>query len=208
MYAWDVVNEFAKDVIGQDKRTAWDDIDNVLHKVFEWAHEADKDALLFYNDYGFASDHGWEKFKSGEIRELILDLVSNGTPIQGVGMQMHIDVDFSDDMLEGVRDNVRKYAEAGLFVHFTEIDIKCKGSSDDFTKCDHEWNMDDEAKQAKLYGELLKICLDATNCQVFSTWGITDKYAKLHDMANGLLFDDQLKPKGAYHRLLDVLQSE
>ena len=63
--------------------------------------------------------------KSDVVYNYVKDLKERDCGITGVGMQLHIKVSVDDDWLEGVRQNVKRYNDLGLTVHFTEIDIKC-----------------------------------------------------------------------------------
>jgi endo-1,4-beta-xylanase len=56
---------------------------------------------------------------------MVKDLKQRDCGITGVGFQLHIELDFDDHMIEGVRKNIQRYNELGLTVHFTEMDIKC-----------------------------------------------------------------------------------
>ena len=61
-------------------------------------------------------------------------------------MQMHIDVEFPDDMINGFQLNMQRYGELGIHVHITELDVKCKPNSDS-ASCKNEWNDELREKQ-------------------------------------------------------------
>ena len=64
IYAWDVVNEAISDKAGEYLRPSpWLTIcgEEYISKAFQWAHEADPNALLFYNDYNEISPGKREK---------------------------------------------------------------------------------------------------------------------------------------------------
>src|SRR5688572_3230059 len=87
VYAWDVVNEAVSD--SRDtflRNSVWLKIcgEEYIAKAFQWAHEADPDALLFYNDYNEISSVKREK-----IYKLVKSLKDAGVPIHGVGLQGH-----------------------------------------------------------------------------------------------------------------------
>ncbi|MBO7584520.1 MAG: endo-1,4-beta-xylanase, partial [Bacteroidales bacterium] len=89
VYAWDVVNEAVADSPvrpGQPElrqSPMWQIAgEEFIYKAFEYAHEADPNALLFYNDYN-ECDPG----KSERIAGLITRMKAAGVPVHGIGMQ-------------------------------------------------------------------------------------------------------------------------
>ncbi|MFD2611366.1 endo-1,4-beta-xylanase [Paenibacillus gansuensis] len=86
IYAWDVVNEAVSENGSGLRETPWLDIlgEEYIAKAFQWAHEADPDALLFYNGYDTEN-----KQKRQSIHDLILSLQQKGVPIHGIGLQGH-----------------------------------------------------------------------------------------------------------------------
>lgn len=124
--AWDVVNEAIDDASGHPIRTSvWSQVDDFMCKTFNWAHEADPNTELFYNDYAHASMTGRQKGKSDAVYNMIKDLKDKNCSIHGVGFQLHVDVTYNDS-IEGVIQNMQRYDELGIKVHFTEIDVKCE----------------------------------------------------------------------------------
>lgn len=127
-FAWDVVNEAIENSAPYHIRndTPWFKVDDFICKAFEWAHEADPNAQLFYNDYGHAAmDGGWYGGRADAVYNLVKDLKDRGCPIHGVGFQLHVDVDF-DSKIPFISQNLKRYDELGIKVHFTEIDVKCR----------------------------------------------------------------------------------
>jgi endo-1,4-beta-xylanase len=78
----------------------------------------------------------------------------------------------SSAFLKDVAQNMARLHELSLEVHITEMDIKCvpKGST---KPCTPERLL----RQARLYANLLRVCLDAPNCKAFETWDFVDKYS-------------------------------
>ena len=91
--AWDVVNEAIADD-GSLRHTIWLDTigPEYIDMAFQWAHEADPDARLFYNDYNSESLGGWQQAKSDSVYNLVSDLKQRGVPIDGVGLQVHTSI--------------------------------------------------------------------------------------------------------------------
>ena len=94
VFAWDVVNE-ALDENGHLRDSPWfnqpgiglaDKGSAYIEQAFRWAHEADPQALLFYNDNGAEGLNT----KSDAIYAMVKDFRHRGVPIDGVGLQMHI----------------------------------------------------------------------------------------------------------------------
>jgi endo-1,4-beta-xylanase len=195
---WDVVNE-AFD--GDDLRdTAWLRMigEDYIELAFQFAHEADPDALLLYNDYGAEDMNA----KSNAIYAMAQDFIERDIPLHGIGMQSHMTlgrINFSS-----IAENIQRLGELGLEVQLTEVDIRYPGESDDETL----------QQQASDYYHLMETCLDSEACTAFIVWGVTDKLTWLRGDSLGfylnttvepLLFDDDYQPKPAYFALMDFL---
>jgi len=125
--AWDVVNEAIDDSPDPKKivkESPWTKVDDYVCKAFKAARAADPTIQLFYNDYKHASMTGPTKVKSDKVFNYIKELKARGCPIDGVGFQSHFDLSFGDDF-EGLRANMKRYAEIGVKVHITEMDVSC-----------------------------------------------------------------------------------
>lgn len=195
IYAWDVVNEAVNDD-GTLRDNIW--MRNIgpeyIELAFRWAHEADPQALLFYNDYG-AEGLG---VKSDAVYNLIKGLLENGVPVHGVGLQMHVSVENPPAPSE-VLANIKRLNDLGLVVHITEMDVRVRTPP--------QW--EDLVRQAEIYRDILKVCLSAGNCKVFVMWGFTDKYSWIPSYFSGygaaLIFDESYRPKPAYYYIVKVL---
>jgi len=126
--SWDVVNEAIRDDNGQLRNldvTPGDGTGSIwrqhlgpdyIARAFQYAHQADPNALLFYNDYG----QEWGGLKLDSLIALVSGLKNRGIPISGVGMQMHIDINVDT---AGVSSALKRLAATGLLVHISELDI-------------------------------------------------------------------------------------
>ena len=116
--AWDVVNEAFDTKTGEYRQTFWYETfgKDYIEKAFHYAHAADPDAKLFYNDFG------QEKYpeKSKAIVAMVNDLKSRGVPIHGIGLQMHLEMATSE---EAIANALKEAASTGLLVHISELDI-------------------------------------------------------------------------------------
>ena len=197
--AWDVVNE----AIGEKGEL----LDNFwLQKIgpsyiplaFQFAHEADPQALLFYNDNG---GEGLNP-KSQGIYNLVQGLVKASVPIDGVGFQLHVGLDGVPSAGELVA-NMKRLADLGLVVHITEMDVRTQYRSDPLPQ--------KLEAQAGVYRQVVEACLQSPNCQGFFTWGLTDSHSWIPGLTGKedfpLLFDQQYQPKPALFALLDLLKS-
>lgn len=186
---WDVVNEALDDAGGWRETIWYKGIgEEYIAKAFQWAHEADPDALLYYNDY---STEGTTP-KANAAYRLVKQLQEQGVPIHGAGTQLHL---ISGDILRtaNIAANIERHEELGLEYHFTEVDIRIQGEATDRSL----------AEQASMYEELMKLALHYEAVNVFTTWGLTDKYSWIpwwfNGWDHGLLLDKQYEPKPAYH---------
>lgn len=120
--AWDVVNEAFKDDGSLRNTGSGGSIwmqhlgPNYIARAFQYAHEADPSALLFYNDYG----HDYSMAKLNAINTLVTNLKNAGVPIHGVGLQMHIDKNTS---YLNLANAINVMTQTGLKVHFSELDV-------------------------------------------------------------------------------------
>jgi endo-1,4-beta-xylanase len=196
---WDVVNEAVDDsghslrssvfsrVLGQD----------FIDIAFRTARKADPDALLYYNDYNI-EDMG---AKSNYTYNMIKGMLERGVPIDGVGFQCHFINGMSASQLADIERNVKRYADLGLLVSFTEIDIRIPSSQ----------NQNQAFQvQAENYKALMEICLRNPNVTTFVFWGFTDQYSWVPGVFPGtdnpLIFDKSYNPKPAYNAIKDALK--
>lgn len=196
---WDVANECIDDGNGNGLRSSvWKNVigQDYLDYAFRYAREADPDALLFYNDYNI-EDLGP---KSNAVFNMIKSMKERGIPIDGVGFQCHFINGMSPSYLASIDQNIKRYAEIGVIVSLTEIDIRIPQSENQTSAFQ---------VQANNYKELMKICLANPNCNTFVLWGFTDKYTWIPGTFPGydnpLIYDNNYKQKPAYNALKEAL---
>ena len=206
VFAWDVLNE-GFDEKGKVKSSIWYDQPGIglagkstayIEQVFRWAHEADPDALLFYNDAGAETVNA----KSDALYAMLKDFKHRGVPIDGIGLQMHI-FDLPPD-IAGINANIARFTALDVQVHITEMDVALP--------IDAGGNAtgEDLLKQAEIYREIASICLAHPGCNAVQTWGFTDKYSWVGSATHktkgaALLFDRNYMPKPAYEAMKQVL---
>ena len=204
---WDVVNEAVND----EYDAGWRSTNSVwyegigpefLDSAFVWAHAADPDAELCYNDYSLE----WglrEKSKASFVVEQVKRWKENGIPITCVGTQTHIEISH-ETTPQNVRALAKALAELGVTLNITELDIGFpKGSAD-------QLGADDYAKQGHLYRQFMDVFLEEPNMGEFVIWGLTDAHSWLDDQqgkTQGLLYDKQYKPKPAFDSIMVSLKA-
>ncbi|MGA9291731.1 MAG: endo-1,4-beta-xylanase [Ignavibacteriaceae bacterium] len=114
---WDVVNE-ALNEDGSLRQSPWMKIigEDYIEKAFEYAHEADPDAELYYNDYSLEN----KPKRDGAIK-LINKLKSEGIHISGIGDQMHAKMDWPS--ISQIDSTFSDFEKLGIKVMITELDI-------------------------------------------------------------------------------------
>ena len=108
MYSVDVVNEILDDN-GNIHETTWSSIDDFMCKSFKAARSAASPQVeLFYNDYNHESMTSWQKTKSDAVFNMLKEMKARGSdcPIDGIGFQTHINLNFDDSMVKSVRENI------------------------------------------------------------------------------------------------------
>ncbi len=188
---WDVVNE-ALDEHGKLRDSVWTRVigPDYIRLAFEWAHAADPDARLFYNDF----DLEFPGPKARAAVELVRDLEAKGVPIDGVGIQAH-ELTVRNPTTDELDAAVHAYADLGLDVAITELDV---GIHLPASKAEL-------AEQADVYHDVLAACLDVPRCTSFTTWGFTDRHSWVPDEIDGfgdaLPFDRDYRAKPAARAL-------
>ncbi len=194
---WDVVNE-AINWDGTMRNTIWKNVigPDYIDYAFRFAHEADPDVLLYYNDY----DSEEINRKSDAIYELVRGLVERGVPIHGVGMQTHTGLDESFD-IDSVMANMQRLIDLGLEVQFTEVDVRLQGGTGSYE--------DKLEQQAQRYRDIAYVCGQTPECTGIIFWGFTDKYSWINNRhgagTDAMLFDENYNPKPGYFAMRDEI---
>ena len=190
---WDVVNE----PIGDDARFR----DSVFHRTlgvdfiaesFRMARAADPNARLFINDYNIDGINA----KSNAYYDLVSDLVAQGVPIDGIGMQGHL---ISGQLPSDIQQNIQRFADLGLEVMITELDIRIQMPA----------TQQKLEQQARDYEAVANACYAVSGCSGVIVWGVTDAYSWVPDHFSGegaaLPIDENYQHKPAYWALHEVL---
>jgi endo-1,4-beta-xylanase len=212
VFAWDVVNE-ALDENGEVRDSLWHNQPGIglpekgtayIEQAFRWAHQADPQALLFYNE---AEGEGLNR-KSDAIYAMIKDFKRRGVPVDGVGLQMHIpalDADLTA-IAADLAANIARLTALGVQVHITELDVSLPLDSNGLPRAE------DLTRQAEVYRSIVRACLNSPGCTAIQTWGFTDKYSWIGSHSHGarghaLPFDRTYQPKSAYRAVWEELSA-
>jgi endo-1,4-beta-xylanase len=218
---WDVVNE----AIDEDEK-GWRQSPflaiagpEYVERAFRLAHEADPKATLLYNDYN-EHNPGRRRF----LVEVIRDFKRRGVPIHGVGFQGHVGLDYPD--LVEYEQSLWAIAAEGVPVHITELDVDVLPRASGYTGAEistsfalseklNPWKTglpaEIDARLTARYRQLFELFLKYRDTIArVSTWGTFDGESwKNNFPVRGrtnypLLFDRELKAKGAYAGLLSL----
>lgn len=220
---WDVVNEALNDD-GTLRRSQWQRIigDDYIAKAFEYAHEADPKAELYYNEYSLENE---AKRKGGV--ELIRKLLAQGISVTAVGLQGHYHMDWPD--IEQVDTTIAAFQALGVKVNITELDVdvlprvRRDQSADIAARAEGNASSNpytaglpapQQQALADRYAALFRAFLKHRDTVTRVTfWGVTDKHSWLNDFpARGrtnhpLLFDREGKPKPAFDAVVGAARA-
>lgn len=204
---WDVVNEAIADGGGTNvlRSSLWSEIigPDFLAKAFQYAHEADPDAVLRYNDYGLENP-----VKRRKLITLIRSLRAQGVPVHAIGSQAHVNVGTTFETMD---QTLTDLATLGMPVHITELDVNSAEGGQRATGADIAANAaatqgglvsGADQRLAKAYGEIFRAFLKhRDSVKMVTFWGVNDAVSW---RANGkpLLFDGENKPKAAFDAVI------
>lgn len=235
VYAWDVVNEATRDGAFDPEQTPGESPvyrnseyyklcgPGFIEAAFRSMEKYAPDSQLFYNDYSECVPE-----KRDRIIRLIRDLREKGCRVDGIGMQQH---HFAVPDYDEIRRSIEMYAELGLRIHVTELDVsmmatvnagteRLKPGDPGFEEYIREVMQATPEKLARIdeiYVRLFEIYrsyADVIDC--VTTWGIADDYTWLDFFGTDrkmprikqhpLLFDEQGQPKPCVLRLIEAVK--
>ena len=206
IYAWDVVNEVISDKADEYFRPSlFYQIcgEDFVEKAFEYAHAADPNALLFYNDYNEISPVKREK-----IIKMVKGLQAKGIPIHGIGLQAHWAT--NEPSGEQLEKTLEDFSKLGLKIQITELDISVypkEHESRERKASDYDttFTPEKEMKQQGVYKMCFKLFRKyREHITGITFWNISDRRSWLDNFPvrerkdYPLLFDKNLKRKKAF----------
>ncbi len=205
IYAWDVVNEAVADNDSLFLRESpWLKIagEGYIAKAFQWAHEADPTAQLFYNDYNTEFPG-----KRDKIYKLLKKLLEAGVPINGIGLQGHWNLKNPSE--KELRETIEKFSSLGLKIQITELDVSVYGEGEK-DPSDHLFTPAREQQQIDQYKMIFRVLRSyQKNITGVTFWNVSDRSSWLDNFpVRGrknypLLFDQNLSAKKAYQEVVN-----
>ena len=218
---WDVVNEAINDD-GSFRESPWYNIigEDFLAKAFEWAHEADPDAELYYNDYNM-----WHAGKRDAVVKLVKNLQKEGIQIDGIGLQGHWGLDYPP--MDEVEEAMQAYAELGVKIMITELDMDVLPMPEGVAGAEISQNVEMN-KKLNPYPDGLPDSMKVVQSDRFAEyfnlfnkfrsslsrvafWGVQDRYSWRNywpvpgRTAYPLLFDRNYQPKPAFNAVIKTV---
>lgn len=166
-----------------------------IDNYFRWAHEVDPSATLILNDFynetqNSVSDAMFDYIKSAKAR---------GVPIDGIGMQLHIDA-ARPPAKQAVIDNMNRFRELNTPVYITEFDINTNAVNQSTTA--------KQQLESQLMFDMTRACIESDNCVSMTVFGVTRKndLAKILTRANSrdYMFDSRFKPRPSFYAFRDA----
>lgn len=200
---WTVVNEpFTRAQHLYDLNDWWADNtggQNYIDQSFIWARQADPKSKLILNDFNNEAIND----TSNAMYEYVKGALGRGVPIDGIGMQMHIDGTHPPQKDEVV-SNMKRFANLGLEIYVTEFDVNMndvKASPADKNRI-----------QENIYYEMMRACIESGVCHSFAYLGITDKETWYNHIGlkdpRPLMFDEKYRPKPAFYGVRTALEQK
>ncbi len=203
---WDVVNEALADGGTNTLRNSlWLEIigPDFIAKAFQYAHEADPDAVLRYNDYGLENPA-----KCKKLVTLIKLLQAQKVPVHAIGSQAHVNVSIT---FEAMDQALTEIATLGLPIHITELDVNSAQGGQRTVGADIANNAattqgglvsDADRRLAEAYAGIFRAFLKHDkSVEVVTFWGANDANS-WRASGKPLLFDGNSQPKSAFDAVI------
>ena len=204
---WDVVNEAIGDGNATYRNTQWVQIigEDFIPMAFKFAHEADPNAILRYNDYGLEN-----KARRDKLKKIVKDIQDAGAPIMAIGSQTHINANTTFAQMDQTLTDLESI---GLPIYITELDMNAARGGQRNTNANIEGAAgrtegglisDADRRQSEAYANLFRALIkhkDSVELVVF--WGVNDAVSWLA-RSNPLLFDGDDNPKPAFDAVMNV----
>ncbi|MBM3835411.1 MAG: endo-1,4-beta-xylanase [Verrucomicrobia bacterium] len=211
--AWDVVNEAIADGNATNvlRSSLWLEIigPDYIGKAFQYAHEADPDAILRYNDYGLENP-----VKRQKLITLIKSLQEQKVPVHAIGSQAHVNVSMTFETMDRA---LTEMESLGLPIHITELDVNSAAGGQRNLGADIANNAattqgdlvsDADKKLADAYAGIFRAFVKhRASVKMVTFWGVNDAVS-WRAQGRPLLFDGNDKPKPAFDAVIRVATGE
>ncbi len=194
---WDVVNE-AFEENGSYRSSFWYNTlgKSYIENAFIRARAADPSTKLIYNDYNLEATGS----KSNAVYTMLKDFKSRGIPVDGIGFQMHLDIQYGFNY-DDFASNMQRFADLGLEIYITEMDVRVSSNP----------SSSELETQATYYKGVIEKCMAQPAVKAIQFWGFTDKYSWVPDTfpnrGAALLFDSNYNPKPSYYAVQTALSN-
>lgn len=224
--AWDVVNEAIAVDRRDDRKASWRETPwrriigpDYIEKAFQYAHEADPNAELYYNDYD-----GWKFGKLEYFEELVDNLRAKGLRIDGIGIQGHWGLDYPT--VTELEFMFRSLKKLGLKLMITEMDVDVLPASNRSVGADVSVRFEEQPEfnpypdglprraqreLARRYEIFFRLFHDHADCiDRVTFWGVEDgqSWRNFWPIAGRtnypLLFNRNYQPKPAFDAVIRV----
>jgi endo-1,4-beta-xylanase len=210
---WNVVNEAIDTEGGESdiRRNTFQRAfgSDYVERALREAHAIAPRARLLINDYGFEYDNPTDAARRSAFLNLVRRLKERDVPLDGVGLQAHLDLSKGALAEDPLRSFMRDLADSGVDITITELDVREQVGNQTVAERD-----DRVAAETRRF---LDIALEVPAVRGVITWGISDKHSWLSEnltqaqttddgrrfLNRGLPYDPQCKPKGMYWTISD-----
>ena len=210
---WDVVNESLAPDGSLCQNIFFEKMGpSYIAQCFRWAHEADEAATLLYNDnkvegWGLGEPHS---DKADGLFRLLKELVEDGVPVHGVGLQAHFVASGTGVRRPptplAVANQIRRIGTLGLTVNLSEFDVRAG------TTPLGPGDVDPSDAQTEIFRDILSACFQQDNFTGVHFWGVADTVSWVEDFYGStdgpLILGDDFAPKPAYYGVIDALASK
>jgi endo-1,4-beta-xylanase len=211
---WIVVNEAidAHEADGLRRDFPWYETigPSYAAESFQIAHDADPDATLLLNEFGFETDDEFDSAADKRARALLVldQLLDADAPVHALGVQAHLEADGFTEKFDaaGYQHFLSEVTDRDLKILITELDVLDDGLPADSAERD--------AVIADAYRHYLDAALAEPAVAAVITFGLSDRYTWLQEdypredgePRRPLPFDDELQPKPAHDALQNALE--
>ncbi|GAB3527666.1 endo-1,4-beta-xylanase [Pontibacter brevis] len=223
VHTWDVVNEAILDDGSWRKSKFYEIIgEDFVKLAFQFAHEADPEAELYYNDYSM-----FHSGKRAGVVAMVRKLQQQGVRVDGIGMQGHIGLQYPP--IEEFEKSLLAFSDLGVKVLITELDLTVLPAPRENVGADVSASFEYQQQMNPYADGLPDSVSEAFNARYLSffklftkhqdkisrvtLWGVNDG----HSWRNGwpmrgrtdypLLFDRNNKPKPVVKSIMQAAQN-